>query len=87
MRTKREIDLAIAFTRLELDKMQNRVAQMRRSLLLKEYNPNQPRIPARQTGGGRWTRNGQSTDSHSRFYVQLNESIQKTSLMRVKKRR
>ena len=58
MRTEQEIDLAIAFARLELSKMQHRVAQMRRSLLSKNYDPNQPRVPAKQSGGGRWTGDG-----------------------------
>lgn len=32
-----------------------RAATIKREFLLKEYNPNQPRLPAGQTGAGRWT--------------------------------
>lgn len=82
MRAKQELDLVIAFKRLELSKMQHRVAHMRRTLLFKEYDPNQPRIPAKQTGGGRWTSAGRSTNSNMAYYDKLDELVRQTSLLR-----
>ena len=83
MRSNRDLDLAIGFTRLELNKLQHRVVQMRRSLSFKEYNPSQPRIPAKQTGGGRWTSASRSEGSNSIFYAKFNELIHHTSITQV----
>lgn len=58
MRTGPGIDSAIAARRAELDHLQHVVDELRIALQIKEYDPNQPRIPAHQTGAGRWTKDG-----------------------------
>ncbi|MCJ2135410.1 hypothetical protein MKK69_15340 [Methylobacterium sp. J-026] len=40
------------------------MAVIKDTVLFKEYNPNQPRVPAGQTGAGRWT-DGNVTDAVS----------------------
>lgn len=58
MRTAHVTDSAIAARRAELDYLQHVVDELRIALRTKEYDPNQPRIPAHQTGAGRWTKDG-----------------------------
>ena len=52
------IDSAIAARREELNHLQYIVDELRIALRVKEYDPNQPRIPAHQTGAGRWAKDG-----------------------------
>ncbi|PZU92758.1 MAG: hypothetical protein DI527_08815 [Chelatococcus sp.] len=41
--------------RLRLLRLRDEVALIRRDRLLRKYNPDQPRVPAGNSGGGRWT--------------------------------
>lgn len=80
MRAKSDSNLRVAYARLELMELQNYIAYIRLSLSKKEYNPNQPRIPANQTGGGRWTNEWPSKDQGSVSNSQFRELLHQTSM-------
>lgn len=62
MRTGPAIDSVIAAWRAELDHLQYVVDKLRIALQIKEYDPNQPRIPAHQTGAGRGIKDGNTQE-------------------------
>lgn len=68
---------AIASRKMELCLLELRRADLEQSLPLKEYDPNQPRVPAGQDGGGQWANNGTPGSSSK----PRNEKVQKLSLV------
>lgn len=58
MRNDSKIAFAVASRQIELCRLEIRRALIEKETTSKEYNPNQPRIPARHTGAGRWTDGG-----------------------------
>lgn len=80
MRDECDSKLRIAYAKLEMMRLQQHIAWIRLSSSRKEYNPNQPRIPANQTGGGRWTSDGSAKDQTSISYPQFRELLRQTSM-------